>query len=81
VQPSLLKGEVEGVSLFSQHNPHGIFIAVEDVGYLVMSMAFLFAGAAFVGSGRFGRAIRWLFIVSSVGAIAALTGLSLRNKP
>jgi hypothetical protein len=41
VQPSLLKGELEGLSLFSQYNPHGLFIALEDVGYLMMGVTCL----------------------------------------
>ena len=52
VQPSLLKGETEGLSLVSQYNPHGVFIAFEDLGYALMSVAFLFCGAALVGRGR-----------------------------
>jgi hypothetical protein len=33
MQPSLLKGETEGLTLFLQYNPDGIFIALEDLGY------------------------------------------------
>jgi len=77
VQPSLLKGEVDSLSLFSQYNPHGIFIGLEDVGYLMMSAAFLFAGMTFVGPGRVERALRWIFVVSALAAIMALIGLSL----
>ena len=40
MQPSILKGEMDGLALFSQYNPHGIFIALEDLGYLMMSLAF-----------------------------------------
>lgn len=47
VQPSLLQGEVEGLSPFSQYNPHGIFIALEDIGYLMMAVVFLFAAPVF----------------------------------
>jgi hypothetical protein len=77
MQPSLLKGETEGLSLFSQYNPHGIFIALEDLGYLMMSVAFLFAAAVFTGGERLERALRWLFIISSLVAIGALIVLSL----
>jgi hypothetical protein len=77
VQPSLLKGETEGLSLFSQYNPHGIFIALEDLGYVLMSVALLFASAMFVRHTRLERAIRWLFSLSALAAIGALIGLSL----
>jgi hypothetical protein len=33
-QPSLLKGETDGISLLTQYNPHGIFIVLEEVSYL-----------------------------------------------
>ncbi|MEJ2559737.1 MAG: hypothetical protein P8186_26675 [Anaerolineae bacterium] len=77
VQPSLLKGELEGLSLFSQYNPHGIFIALEDVGYLMMGMAFLFVAIAFGRGERLERVIRILFIISSVLAVGSLILLAL----
>jgi hypothetical protein len=77
VQPSLLKGELEGLSLFSQYNPHGIFIALEDVGYLMMGVTFLFLAIAFGRRERLERVIRLLFIISSVLAVASLILLAL----
>ncbi len=77
LQPSLLKGETEGLSLFSMYNPHGIFIALEDLGWLMVSVSFLFASAVFVGPRRLERAVRWLFLISSLLAIGALVGLSV----
>jgi hypothetical protein len=76
VVPSILSGETEGFALFTQYNPHGVFIALEGLGYLMMSVALLFAAAVFAG-GRLERAIRWLFIASFVLAIASYVGLSL----
>ena len=76
LQPSLLSGETEGLSLFTQYDPHGIFIALEGLGYLMMSTALLFAAAVFTG-GRLERAIRWLFVGSFVLAIGSYVGLSL----
>jgi hypothetical protein len=58
VQPSLLKGETEGLSLISQYNPHGVFIALEDIGYALMGVAFVFAGAVFIGKSVLERALR-----------------------
>ena len=77
IQPSLLKGETEGLALFSQYNPHGIFIALEDLGYLMMSLAFLLAGTVFVKDERLERAIRWLFILSSLISIGSFIVLTL----
>jgi hypothetical protein len=77
IQPSLLKGETEGLVLFLQYNPHGIFIALEDLGYLLMSLAFLCVGVIFAGTRKLERAIRWLFIGSAVLSIATFILLSL----
>lgn len=77
LKPALLKGETEELSLFSQYNPHGIFIAFEDLGYLMMSVAFLFSAMVFDGRTRIERAIRWLFIISFVLVAGSLVILSL----
>jgi hypothetical protein len=77
IQPSLLKGETDGLSLVSQYNPHGIFIALETLGYLMMSTAFLFAGAVFAGRDWVERTIRWLFISGFALTVGSLIVLSL----
>ena len=77
MQPSFLKGEVEGLSLFSQYNPHGIFIALEDLGYLLMGVSFLLIAPVFVGQRGLGKAIRLLFITSGILTIGALILLSI----
>ncbi len=77
IQPSLLKGETEGLALFSQYNPHGIFIALEDLGYLLMSAAFLFSAPVFARGKRLERSVYWLFMAGSLAAIAAFIVLSL----
>jgi hypothetical protein len=48
IQPALLVGETEGLSPWSQYNPHGIFIALENVGYVLLNLGFLFTGVAMV---------------------------------
>jgi hypothetical protein len=77
MQPSLLKGEVEGLSLFSQYNPHGVFIALEDVGYLFMGVAFLFAAAALDRRERLQRATQFLFVTGAALAVGSLVVLAL----
>ncbi len=76
VIPSILTGETEGLSLFTQYNPHGFFIAFETLGYSMMSGAFLFTAAVFSG-GRLERALRWIFISGFVVALLFFTALSL----
>jgi len=77
MQPSLLKGELEELSLFSQYNPHGVFIALEDVGYLMMGVAFLFVAAVFGRREGLERVIRLVFFASSVLAVGSLIVLAL----
>jgi hypothetical protein len=76
VMPSLQSGESAGLSLFTQYNPHGFFIAAEALGYLLMSIAFLCAAPVFSGA-RAERALRWLFALDFVLALAAFIGLWL----
>jgi hypothetical protein len=73
VIPSLQNGETEGLSLFTQYNPHGLFIAGEALGYLSMSAALLFAAPVFAGGG-IERGIRWLFVAGFVLAVVAFVG-------
>jgi hypothetical protein len=77
IQSALLKGEPEGLSLFSQYNPHGIFIALEDLGYLLMSAAFLFLATVFDERNKIERTVHWLFIASFVLTVSSFVILSL----
>jgi hypothetical protein len=76
VVPSLQAGETEGLSLLTQYDPHGLFIALETLGYSMMTVAFLFAAPVFAG-GRAERSIRTLFILSFVLAVAAFVALAV----
>ena len=75
LQPSILKGEWEGVALVTQYNPHGIFIALEELGYLLMSLAFLFAGLVFAHAGRLERALRWLLVGGALALFAVYVAM------
>jgi hypothetical protein len=76
VMPSLQAGETDGLSLFTQYDPHGLFIALESLGYSMLTVALLFAAPVFTG-GRAERAIRALFVLSFVLTVAAFVGLAL----
>ncbi len=73
IVPSLQSGESQDLALFTQYNPHGFFIALEVLAYLVMSASFLAAAPVF-GGDRVEQAIRWLFALCSVLAAAAFVG-------
>lgn len=72
IQPSLLNGETDGISILSQYNPHGIFIALEELGYLMMGFAFLFAAPVFSKTDKLEKAVRRIFITGFILAIAVL---------
>jgi hypothetical protein len=73
IQPALLLGETEGLSPWSQYNPHGIFIALENVGYVMINIAYLFIGIAMLRMPRrLWRAAGWIFTVGGVATLALL---------
>ena len=76
VAPSLQAGETDGLSLFTQYDPHGLFIALEALGYSMLTFALLFAAPVFTG-GPVERMTRWLFGLSFVLAVVAFVGLAL----
>ncbi len=77
MQPSLLKGETDGLALFSQYNPHGLFIAMEDLGYLMMSVSFLFLAAALARGSRLEISLRIFLRGSALLAFATFIAMSL----
>ena len=76
VEPSLMKGEINGLALFTQYNPHGFFIALEDLGYLMLSVAFLFACAALGRSSRLEFALQLTFFAAATLAFSSFIGMS-----
>ena len=76
VAPSLQAGETDGLSLFTQYDPHGLFIGLEALGYSMLTFALLFAAPVFTG-GPVERVTRWLFGLSFVLAVVAFVGLAL----
>jgi hypothetical protein len=51
LQPALLHGSNETLSVWTQYDPSGLFIALESIGYATMGLAFVFVGAALVRDG------------------------------
>ncbi len=72
VPVSLANNETEGITLITQYNPHGVFIALEELGYLVMSISFLFIAPIFTKKGRLELFIKWIFIIAFLLTIIAL---------
>ena len=89
LQPALLIGETEGLSPWTQYNPHGIFIALENVGYVLFNWLPLhrgcdgaYADAALAGC-RLGLCRRWCADIGAVGVLFRLlpgaSGLPVRS--
>jgi hypothetical protein len=76
IQPSVLAGETEGIALISQYNPHGIFIALEELGYLLMGFSFPWMAAALPGRNRIERTARWTLHGGFVLILAAFAGIT-----
>jgi len=74
---SLMSGETEGITLLTQYNAHGVFIVLEELGYLLMSLSFLFMVPVFVNKNRLEAAVRWVFVMSFVLTVIAFTLISI----
>jgi hypothetical protein len=78
IQPSLVNGETEGITILSQYNPHGVFIVLEDIGYFMMSLALLCVSPVFSSKNRLEIATRWLFIIGFVLTIGSFVVVSIQ---
>lgn len=83
LQPALRHGEMDGVAFFTQYNPHGVLIVLEDLGYLLLAIAFLFVGIAVPSEIRPGKSLRWALLSASalssviLVAFAVLFGVNM----
>jgi hypothetical protein len=73
VQPSLLAGETDGIPLLTQYNPHGVFIALEELGYLLVGLSLACMIPALSRRVRLERFLRRLFLGGLVVDILALS--------
>jgi len=78
IPASLINGETDGIALITQYNPHGIFIALEELGYLMMSFSFLFIAPVFKEKNRIQIIIKWVFIVAFILAIIAFALINIK---
>jgi hypothetical protein len=79
VPVSLMHGETEGITMLTQYNSHGPFIVLEELGYLMMTLSFLFIAPVFAGKNRLEGAIRWILIISFALAMVSLTLISINH--
>jgi hypothetical protein len=75
-EPSLVHGETAGLALFSMYNPHGVYIALEDLGFLTLCVAFLFVGLGVPRITRLAGAIRWTLVVAALLGFATFAAMA-----
>jgi hypothetical protein len=75
IQPSLLAGETEGIAMLSQFNPHGLFIILEEFGFVTMNISFFCLVPVFSGSARIERSLKITFITAFILMIISLAGV------
>lgn len=82
VQSSLVRGELDsGLSVLSQYNPHGVFIALEDLGYVTMLAALAVTALVMSPTGRSARILRRLFgVAGTVGVVAFPVALAVLGR-
>lgn len=78
VQPSLELKQTDGLALLTQYNPRGLFIALEDLGYLFLAVAFASLAAAIPSSIRPGMAIRWTLGLAAALVLAIFGAFAVR---
>lgn len=59
---SVMRGETDGIALITQYNDHGLFIAMEELGYITMSIGLFFLAFAFSRKTRLRKTIRIILI-------------------
>lgn len=62
---SMLKEQTEGIPLLTQYNGHGIFIVLEELGFILMSLVFLFLSPIFIGKNKLEKTMRWIYTIPS----------------
>lgn len=78
VPVSVMKGESDGIAILTQYNGHGIFIAMEELGYIAMSISFLFLAFVFSAKNRLEKSLRWLLLLPSIIIVISFIFYSLK---
>lgn len=82
IQPSLMAGETEGIAALSQYNPHGLFIILEELGFITMNIALFCLFPVFRGAHKPAGALRvtlmagFLLMIISFTAVLMAFGLN-----
>ncbi|MBU1176687.1 MAG: hypothetical protein KKH72_14890 [Alphaproteobacteria bacterium] len=77
IQPSVLAGETEGIAVLTQYNAHGVFIALEDLGYLALALALAGLTAGLKPLGRLFAAAFWVALCGAVLVVGTFLFISI----
>jgi hypothetical protein len=75
---SMMRGETEGIALMTQYNGHGIFIAMEELGYITMSISFLFLALVYPMKNRLEKSIRLILFMPFLLTVLAFVFYSVK---
>lgn len=78
VQPSLVHHEQDGVAMLTQYNPHGLFLILEDLGYLLLAKAMLLVAIAIPAGASFAKPLRWTMATAAGLVLASFLVLAVR---
>jgi prepilin signal peptidase PulO-like enzyme (type II secretory pathway) len=78
VPQSLYYGETDGIALLTQYNGNGIFIAQEEIAYMLMSLSLFFASWVFSEGRRRDIYLRWLFRIPLIVNLFSLVFISVK---
>lgn len=73
-----MRGETSEIALVTQYNDRGIFIVLEELGYICMSISFFFLGFVFCAKNYLQHSIRWLLPSSFFLTVLLLIFYSVR---
>jgi hypothetical protein len=74
VPASLLNNNTDGIMLLTQYNPSSIFIALEELGYIMMALSFVFIAPIFGKD----RLIKLIFISAFLLSIVSFVIVSIQ---
>ncbi|NLF50110.1 MAG: hypothetical protein GX577_03150 [Leptolinea sp.] len=75
---SVMHGQTEGIPLLTQYNGHGVFIALEELGFTIMSLAFFFLALSISDQGRMDKVVRWILFTPLLVNIVAFIVYSVQ---
>lgn len=73
---SLRSNEFEGIPLLTQYNPHGVFIALEELGYIMMVLSFACLVPVFWKKGT--KPIAVIYFIGFLGSVIGFILISIQ---